>query len=58
MFENRVPTKCQIRAVELKHQTGINDGLVLTLHDLGQREDVFLFGAVMQIGQEPGDLAR
>ena len=47
----------EIGAVELQHEAGIDDGAVLARHDVGEREQVFLFGLVVAVLEIARDLA-
>ena len=49
------PGHRQVRAVDLEHDAGCGDRVVLGLHRVGQREDVLLVARVVVVGEERRD---
>ena len=56
--EHGVTAQRQVRAVDLQDESRIHDGLVLRLHDVGERVQIRLVVPVILIVQEPTDLSR
>src|SRR5262249_28658005 len=48
----------QVRAVELEHETGLDDGLVFSLHHLCHGFQVRFSGRVIAVGEKVDDGAR
>ena len=53
--EGQMAAHGQVRAVDLEHEAGLVDGVVLLLHDVGQPGQVGLAGRVVLVLQEVGD---
>ena len=52
------PAGGQVGAVDLEHEAGVVDRVVLLFHRVGQRGDVVLVGRVVLVGHEEGDHTR
>ena len=42
----------KVRAIELQHEAGLDDGAIFARHHVGQREQIFLDGLVMLVRRD------
>jgi hypothetical protein len=56
--KREVPAHCQVRAVDLEHEPGLVDRVVLLFHDVGEARQIRLTARVVLVLQEVSDDAR